>query len=88
MKNKTTNQNTPPKPPPLLPGWVANFETMKRAHNEGALALVSATRASNGEAVALVCAMEILSNGDRRPIPFAEMVMGNPFELYNDPTTI
>ena len=77
-----------PQPPKLPKGHRANFETLKKAHRNGDLALVSATRKADGAPVALVCAIEILENGDFRPIPLAEMVNDNPFELYNDPTIV
>jgi hypothetical protein len=75
-----------PKPPPLLAGYRKNFETLKRAYNEGALALVSAIRKSDNRPVALVCGIQTNQDQTLTPIPFAVMVEGNPFELFHDPT--
>lgn len=69
----------------LKPGDRTNFNTMLRAHSENALALVE-SRDKDGRYVALVCAMQENEDGTISPIPFAEMIRGNPFELYADPT--
>jgi hypothetical protein len=73
--------------PPLRPGDVTNFETLKTAHDNDALALMSAIRKSDNLPVALVCAMGRAENGDYCPTPLAVMVEGNPYELFQDPTT-
>lgn len=65
-----------------------NFNTMVRAHDEGCLALVSAIRVADRKQVSLVCAMQTNEDGTISPIPFAVMVEGNPFELFEDPTVI
>ena len=76
-----------PKPGKLTEGYIANFETLKKAHHAGDLALVSAIRKSDLNQVALVCAMSgIRGSEDLRPVPLAVMVEGNPFELFYDPT--
>lgn len=76
----------PTTPPKLRTGDQANFQTLLRAADDGALALVSAVRKADQKPVALVCAMQ--HNGDETitPIPFAVMVEGNPFDLFDDPT--
>jgi hypothetical protein len=75
------------QPGPLKKGHKKNFETLQRAHDEGALCIMSAIRKSDGEQVALVCAMNF--DGEfYMPVPLAEMVNGNPYELYEDPTVI
>lgn len=74
------------KPPKLLKGYKDNFETIKKANNDGQLALVSAIRKADQKPVALVCAMSDEGNGMVMPIPLAVMVEGNPFELFEDPT--
>jgi len=76
----------PTKPPRLRKGDRANFDTLLRAAGDGALALVSAVRKADQHPVALVCAMQ--RNGDETitPVPFAVMVEGNPFDLFDDPT--
>jgi hypothetical protein len=74
------------KPPKLKKGYIANFDTLKRAFAHGDVALVSARRAQDNKPVALVCAMQANEDGTITPVPFAEMVNGNPFKLYHDPT--
>ena len=73
-------------PKSLATGHKANFKTLQRAFNKGDLALVSAVRKADKKDVALVCAMQQNEDGTITPIPLAEMVNGNPFELYDDPT--
>lgn len=74
------------KPTRLRQGDRTNFETLLRAANDGALALVSAIRKSDQQSVALVCAMQTNDDETITPVPFAVMVEGNPFELFDDPT--
>jgi hypothetical protein len=84
----TTDQEppTPPTPPPLSPGDRRNFATLKRAASQGHLALVSAIRKADQRPVALVCAMQENDDGTISPIPFAVLIEGDPFELFEDPT--
>ena len=63
-----------------------NFETLLRAAAQGDLALVSAIRKVDGKQVALVCAMQANDDKTVTPVPFAVMVEGNPFDLFEDPT--
>lgn len=75
------------KPPPkLTEGHRANFETLQRAAENGDLALASSRRIVDGVAVALVCAVQRYDDGSVSLTPLAEMVNGNPYELYEDPT--
>ncbi len=76
----------PNRPPRLLHGDRHNFETLLRAAEDGALALVSAIRKADRRPIALVCAMQENDDDTITPVPFAVMVEGNPFELYEDPT--
>ncbi len=76
----------PNKPPKLCKGDRDNFETLLRAAGDGALALVSAIRKADHNSVALVCAMQQNDDDTITPVPFAVMVEGNPFELFQDPT--
>ena len=77
-------KNTPPK---LSKAYCENFRTLSNAWEHGDVALVSALRNTvKLEVVALVCAMQRNADGTITPVPFAEMVNGNPFELYLDPT--
>jgi len=78
------------KPPALLPGYKANFETLQKAAANGDLCLVSAIRKADRQPVALVCAMNIEhdpATGEKLfcPAPLAVMVEGNPYELFEDP---
>ena len=76
----------PKNPPTLRKGDRRNFETLLRAADDGALALVSAIRRGDHNPVALVCAMQQNDDDTITPVPFAVMVEGNPFELFEDPT--
>lgn len=63
-----------------------NFNTLKRAAKHGDMCLVRAVRKSDQKEVALVCAMGRDKDGNYCPTPFAVMVEGNPYELFEDPT--
>jgi hypothetical protein len=78
----------PTTPPALLPGYRENFNTMLRAAGREDLALVSAIRKADQVPVALVCAMQRNEDDTITPVPFAVMVEGNPFELFEDPTVL
>jgi hypothetical protein len=71
---------------PLRDGDKANFATLRRAANADDLALVSSVRKSDGQQVALVCAMQVNEDETITPVPLAVMVEGDPFELFEDPT--
>ena len=75
-----------PTLPPLPKYQRDNFEEIRRACKNGHLALVSAIRLRDNHPVALVCAMQINADKSITPVPFAELIDGNPFELYQDPT--
>ena len=76
------------KAPKLLPGYVSNFETLRKAFESGDVALLSAIRKSDQKPVALVCAMNKEDNGDVCPVPIAVMCEGNPYEDFEDPTQL
>jgi len=78
----------PTTPPKLRKGDRRNFETLLRAADNGHLALVSAIRKADQKTVALVCAMQTNEDETITPVPFAILVEGNPFELFEDPTII
>jgi hypothetical protein len=61
-----------------------NFDTLMRAFQNGDVALVDSTRKADGEQVALICTVHF-DGDDYQLTPFAEMVAGNPFELYEPP---
>jgi len=61
-----------------------NLETIQKAAEEDNLAVVECRKKSTGETVAMLCAVGF--DGEEYCItPFAEMVDGNPFELYEPP---
>jgi hypothetical protein len=73
-------------PPKILPGYITNFETLKKAHDDGNLALVSSIRKADQKPVALVCAMS-RDGGSVSIIPLAVMIEGDPFRLFENPTS-
>lgn len=75
-----------PKPPPLTESSKQNFQTLRLAVEYEDVALVSAIRKRDGRPVALICAMNRAADGQVRPVPIAEMISGNPYESYFDPT--
>lgn len=66
-------------------GYKQNFETLLRACDNGDVALVASRRASNGERVLLVCAISRGEGDEVNIVPLAEMVNGDPYELYIAP---
>jgi hypothetical protein len=66
-----------------------NFKMLQTAYANGDLALVESRIAATGEYIALVCAMSMTvidSETMIRPVPLAQMITGDPFEDYVDPT--
>jgi hypothetical protein len=62
----------------------SNLETLQRAFDNGDAALVECQRVADGETVVTLCAVG--RDGEEYVItPFAEMVGGNPFDLYRPP---
>ena len=61
-----------------------NFDTLKLAAENEDLALVECQRVSDGETVVMLCAIGY-EDGEYGITPFAEMVNGNPFEMYRPP---
>lgn len=72
------------KPKTMVQKHKRNFETLKRAFENGDVALVECQRARDGEIVAMLCAMSF-DGSEYKITPFAEMVNGNPFEMYRPP---
>lgn len=62
-----------------------NFDNLARAFISGDAALVEVRRVADGAVVAAVCAIG-RAGGDFLITPFAVMVEGNPFELYDPPS--
>lgn len=65
--------------------YKANFETLKKAFKNKAIALMECTDAETGKPVITVCAVNIV-NGEYELIPLAKMFDGNPFEELLPPT--
>ena len=65
--------------------YKANFETLKKAFKNKAVALVECTDAETGKPVITVCAVNIV-NREYELIPLAKMFDGNPFEELLPPT--
>lgn len=63
----------------------ANFETLTLAFERGHAAIMECTRRSDGKVVALLCAVGLGEEGLHTFTPLAEMVGGNPFEMYDPP---
>lgn len=62
----------------------ANIETLQLAFDLGDTALVECQRIADGATVVMLCAVG--RDGNEYAItPFAEMVEGNPFDLYLPP---
>ena len=66
-----------------------NFETIQQAHKDGNLAILESHRISDGTRVTLICGIAPPSEEDEtyNITPFAEMIDGNPFEIYEPPFT-
>lgn len=69
----------------LTPTDTQNFDTLSRAFSSGHVALVEVRRTADLNPVAAICA--ISREGDQYGItPFAVMIEGNPFELFDPPS--
>ena len=69
----------------LLPGYRANFNTLRQAFLAGDAALMECQLAATGEEVAVVCAANRHDDGSVEFAPFCMMFPGNPYELLNPP---
>lgn len=69
----------------LLQGDKANFETLQQATLAGRICVVESRCAKTGEYRALICAAS-RDNGEISLVPLAQMITGNPYEDYVDPT--
>ncbi len=61
-----------------------NFSTLARAFEHGHAALVEVQRVSDGAEVPAICAIGF-ADGVYEITPFAVLIDGNPFELFNPP---
>jgi hypothetical protein len=64
----------------------ANAKTLLTAAINGDVGIARCTRKSDGKFVSLLCARTIHPDGDVELVPFAEMIEGDPYELYIPPT--
>lgn len=62
-----------------------NFATLRRAWEGNNVALMECRRRSDGADVALICAVG-REGDDYVFTPLAEMVNGNPYDMYDPPT--
>jgi len=74
----------------MIPEYIiSNFETLQQADDAGHLAVVESHRIADGQVVYLLCAIappaEDDDDGTYNITPFAEMIDGNPYELYEPP---
>jgi len=74
----------------MLRKWnKANFKTLLRAAASGDLALMEVRRRADGKVVAALCAVGFDPNdgkgGTYGITPFAIMVEGNPFDMFDPP---
>jgi len=70
----------------LNPIDVANFETLKKAFCKGDVALMECTDVTTKEYRAVICMVNRGKDGYMNLVPMGHMPIGNPFELYTDPT--
>jgi len=68
-------------------GYKANFETMRKAFENGEVCLMECTDAKTGAMVVAVCAVQREADGDFTMIPVAKMFDGNPYEELLPPNT-
>lgn len=74
------------KPPPIQPGYKANFKTLLHAGRNDDLALVSCIDKASQKPVIVICAMQRNQDKTITPIPLAKMFDGDPFDELEDPT--
>ena len=64
----------------LKKGYVANFETLKKAFDSGDVCLVSAQDSRTKEDRAVICMINRCEGGDIELVPAAKLFDGNPYE--------
>lgn len=62
-----------------------NLDTLKRAFKNDDVMLVECQRVKDGAVVAMLCGCHVNGKGEWEVTPFAEMVNGDPFEMYRPP---
>jgi hypothetical protein len=68
----------------LQKGHKANFETLRRAFDEGQACLLDCTDRATGKPVAVICAVNEVE-GEFELVPFAKMFDGNPYDEVDPP---
>jgi len=62
-----------------------NFETLRRAVLAGDAALMECQLAATGEPVAAICAANRSDDGEIEFVPFAMLLLGDPYQALNPP---
>jgi hypothetical protein len=83
-------QEPPSAPPPdwrvaLTEGETTNFDTLKQAAENDDLALVRSAWQATQEPCALVCAVTTYEDNSVELTPFAVLIDGDPYELFEAP---
>ena len=68
----------------LQPHDQINFSTLARAFDSGHVVLVEVQRLADGPVVGAICTVGNV-DGLYELTPFATMIEGNPFDLFNPP---
>jgi len=64
-----------------------NFNTLRSAFHFEDVALMECRRRKDGKIVAMICCVDIDKDKNFSFTPFAEMINGNPFDMYDPPNT-
>lgn len=70
---------------PLVPGHIQNFETLRRAVQDGNVALVECRDSQTALVVPVLCALSRDVNGEVALVPLAQLFTGNPNEHLQPP---
>ena len=70
---------------PISKGYKKNFETLQRAFRNNQVCLLEAQDKSTGEIKNLLCAVSEETSDEFTFVPFAVMIDGNPYDMYNPP---
>lgn len=68
----------------ITEGYKSNFETLKRAADDGNLAIMDCQDKVTGEQVIVICAVGF-DGVEYQLVPLAKMFNGNPFDELNPP---
>ena len=73
------------KPDTICRAHAKNLDTLKLAFSRDEVALVECNRISDNTIVAMLCVVHMDQDGEYNIIPFAEMINGNPYDMYLPP---